>query len=928
MLTRRGLLQLESEAGAAVLLPGCIYRLCTQIQAATLARLLPRELRKLLPSLAFLFATTMLVAQTPMGPDSYLNPSLSVEQRVDDLVGRMTLEEKISQMQNEAPAIPRLHIAEYDWWNEGLHGVARSGYATVFPQAIGLAATWDTDLVHRVADVISTEARAKYNEAQREGNHSIYYGLTLWSPNINIDRDPRWGRGQETYGEDPFLTGQIGSAFVRGLQGSNPDYFKTIATPKHFAVHSGPESERHTFDAILSPYDLEDTYLPAFRELIVDAQAGSIMCAYNSVDGAPACASQMLLQQRLRRNWHFAGYVVSDCAAITDVAAGHKFAVDLAHAAATSVKAGTDLSCGKEYAALSDAVQQGLVSEADIDAAVKRLFAARFRLGMFDPPVRVPYDSIPFSENDSSSHAALSLQTAQASIVLLKNDRRTLPLLGTLRSIAVIGPNAAALPALEGNYNAVASHPVTPLVALEDRMPGRILYSQGSPYAEGIPAPVPVTAFSTATDGAAQRGLLAEYFNGAGLVGVPVVSRVDPVIEFDWNGDAPVPGVSSKSFSTRWAGFFTAPAPGTFNFNFSMAHCSTCEDGETIRVWLDDKLLFDFDHAPTHGRRAPTKSFTLTFADTNPHPIRIEYVHNSPHFGAGLTFAWCPPVSALRSQAVAAAEKSDVVIAFLGLSPEIEGEEMPLHVTGFEGGDRTTIELPEAQMQLVDALATTGKTLVVVLMNGSAIALGEAAKKASAVVEAWYPGEAGGTAIAETLFGDNNPSGRLPVTFYASTGQLPPFENYSMKDRTYRYFTKQPLYSFGYGLSYTQFNYSNGKLSTTDLKAGNSVEVSVEVQNAGDCDGDETLEAYLIPKNLVGAPLRELVGFEKVHLARGENTTVHITIDQRQLSFVSPAGDRSVRPGDYELYIGGGQPSADSGVFLPFHIQGSSPVAP
>jgi beta-glucosidase len=901
---------------------------------ATVAALLPWDAlralaqRAMLPCIPLLFLASMLAAQAPPAPEPYLNPSLPIEQRVKDLIGRMTLEEKISQMQNEAPAIPRLHIAEYDWWNEGLHGVARSGYATVFPQAIGLAATWDTALIHRVADTISTEARAKYNQAQREGNHSIYYGLTLWSPNINIDRDPRWGRGQETYGEDPFLTGQIGSSFVRGLQGADPAYFKTIATPKHFAVHSGPESDRHTFDALISAHDLEDTYLPAFRKLIVDAHAGSIMCAYNSVDGAPACANSMLLQQKLVHDWHFTGYVVSDCAAITDVAVGHKFAGDLPHAAAASLKAGTDLSCGKEYAALVPAVHQGLVSETDIDAALKRLFTARLRLGMFDPPRKVSYNSIPFAEDDSAPHAALSLQAARASIVLLKNDRKTLPLSRTPGSIAVIGPNAAALPALEGNYNAIASHPVTPLAALEQRMPGRVLYNQGSAYVEGVPVPVPATALATATDKISVRGLKAEYFNGPNLNGVPTLSRVDPAIDFDWNGAAPVPGVSSKTFSVRWTGFITVPAAGSFNFDFSLAHCSTCEDGESIRVWLDNKPVFEFAHDPTHGRHAPTKAFTLTFADARPHPLRIEYVHDAPHFGAGLTFLWDPPAALLREQAVAMAAKSDVVLAFLGLSPEIEGEEMPLHVAGFEGGDRTAIELPEVQMRLAQALAATGKPLIIVLMNGSAIALGDAAQRASAVLEAWYPGQAGGVAIADTLFGDSNPSGRLPITFYASTSQLPPFEDYSMNERTYRYFSGQPLYSFGYGLSYTSFKYSNAKLSVTNLKAGNPIDVSVDVQNSGDHDGDETVEVYLIPKNIVGLPLRALVGFEKAHLARGATATIQMSIDARQLSFVSPVGNRTVFPGDYDLYVGGGQPSAESGVFLPFHIEGSSPIAP
>jgi beta-glucosidase len=869
----------------------------------------------------------LLHAQTVSGIEAYRDASLPVEQRVDDLVKRTTLAEKIAQMQSEAPAIPRLHVAQYDWWNEGLHGVARSGHATVFPQAIGLAATWDRELIGRVADTISTEARAKYNEAQAHGNYSIYYGLTLWSPNINIVRDPRWGRGQETYGEDPFLTGEIGAAFVRGLQGNDPEFLKTVATAKHFAVHSGPESARHNFNAVVSPYDLADTYLPAFRKLIVDAHAASLMCAYNAIDGSPACASTMLLQQTLKRDWHFNGYVVSDCAAITDVAVGHKFAVDMAHAAAASVKAGTDLSCGKEYAALAEAVHEGIISESAIDASVKRLFTARFRLGMFDPVERVRYNSIPFSENDSPAHAALALESARASMVLLKNDG-ALPLRKPLRSIAVVGPNAAALPALEGNYNAVAAHPVTPLAALESRFPGHVRYAQGSPYVDGLPVAVPETLFSAEADGKGERGLKAEFFDGSRFDGRPVFSRIDRNIDFDWNGAAPVEGVSPTSFAVRWTGTLTPPIQGTIGFSFSMAHCSTCEDAETVKVWVDGKPAYNFEHPATHGRRAPTTPFELTFTDVRPHAIRIEYTHNAPHFGAGLTFNWKPPVEAMRQQAVAAAEGSDVVIAFLGLSPELEGEEMPVHVEGFVGGDRRTIELPAAQQQLVTALAATGKPLIIVLMNGSALALQGAAEKANGILEAWYPGQDGGTAIVETLLGENNPSGRLPVTFYAGTDQLPSFNDYAMKNRTYRYFTGVPLYPFGYGLSYTRFRYSGGRLSTGRLQAGAPLTVSVQVKNAGDVDGDETVEVYLVPKDKRNAPVQKLAGFEKVHLRRGESKVVQCSIDPRELSLVREDGSRAVQAGEYEIFVGGSQPARDSGIFLPLSIEGSIEVAP
>jgi beta-glucosidase len=592
-----------------------------------------------------------------------------------------------------------------------------------------------------------------------------------------------------------------------------------------------------------------------------------------------------------------------------------------------SVQTGTDLSCGHEYAALLDAIHEGLIDEATIDAAVKRLFTARLRLGMFDPFERVSYNKIPYSENDSTGHAALALRTARASIVLLKNDSAILPLKRSIRTLAVVGPNAASLAALEGNYNSVPSHPLTPLGALQARLPGRIRYAQGSAYVDGAPVPVPETVFRTRND-SIQPGLLGEYFNGSALSGRPVFRRVDRQVDFDWNGSAPAPGLSAKTFSVRWTGTLTPPAPVTIRFGFTMSHCSTCNDSESINVWLDGKLVHDFQHAATPGRRSTTPTFDLTFSDIRAHAIRIEYIHSAPLFGAGLTFNWQPPADVLRRQAVAAAAASDAVVAVLGLSPDLEGEEMPVQVDGFSGGDRSRIELPAVQQQLVSALAATGKPLVIVLLNGSALALQDAAKKASAVLEAWYPGQTGGTAITDTLFGGNNPSGRLPVTFYASTSQLPPFEDYSMNNRTYRYFTGQPLYSFGYGLSYTRFEYSDGSLSTTNLNAGAPIEVSVGVRNAGHYDGEETVEVYLIPKNIAGAPLRVLVGFEKVYLPRGATKTIRMEISPRELSLVSSVGSRSVRPGDYELFAGGGQPSTHCGIFLPFHIQGLSPIAP
>jgi beta-glucosidase len=858
-------------------------------------------------------------------PPAYLDPHLPIVARVDDLIGRMTLVEKVSQMQNDAVAIPRLGIPAYNWWNEGLHGMARSGYATVFPQAIGLAATWDTALIQKVAGTISTEARAKYNNAIAEGNHSIYYGLTLWSPNINIDRDPRWGRGQETYGEDPFLTGQIGSAFVRGLQGSDDRYLKVVATAKHFAVHSGPESERHQFDARISAHDLNDTYLPAFRELVVNAHVDSVMCAYNALDGSPACANHMLLEDTLRKNWHFDGYVVSDCGAITDIAVGHKAALDPTHAAVQSVKAGTDLSCGPEYESLVDAVRSGLISESEIDIAVKRLFIARFRLGMFDPAPQVPFSRIPFAKNDSPGHAALALETARASVVLLKNDG-VLPIRPDTRSIAVIGPNADSLAALEGNYNAVPSHPVTPLEGLRQRYPGRIQYAQGASYADGAPVSVPETLLHVTYQGQSAAGLLGEYFDSTDFSGSAKFRRIDRHINFDWNGAAPAPDISAKSFSVRWTGTITPPAAGTTTFGFTLAHCSSCDDAEKISIWLDGKLVSEYVHAATPGRRSTTPPFKLTFGDTKPHPIRIEYTHDAPLFGAGLSFNWWPAAETLRNEAVSAAAVSDVALAFVGLSPDLEGEDMPVHIEGFSGGDRTRIELPATQQQLLSAVANTGKPVVVILMSGSVVALEHAAEKASAVLEAWYPGEAGGIAIADILAGNYNPSGRLPVTFYASTDQLPAFEDYSMDHRTYRYFSGEPLYSFGFGLSYTKFQYSSGKLSTTSLEAGKPLSVTFTVKNIGDCDGEEVAELYLMPEGLVGVPRKTLVGFKKMFVSRGASKTVQLVIDPRQLSYVLAVGTRAVRPGEYKLFVGGGQPSASHGIQLSFSITGTAMV--
>jgi beta-glucosidase len=859
----------------------------------------------------------------------YMDASLPIEKRAEDLVSRMTLDEKVGQMMNGAEAIPRLGIPKYDWWSEGLHGIARSGYATVFPQAIGMAATWDTDLVGQIATTVSTEARAKYNQAMRDNVHSIYFGLTIWSPNINIFRDPRWGRGQETYGEDPFLTSRLGVAFVKGLQGDDPTYLKTVATPKHFAVHSGPESERHRFNVDPSAHDLEDTYLPAFRATVTEGHADSVMCAYNAVDDEPACANKMLLEQTLRKDWGFNGYVTSDCGAIDDFfhKDGHKYSPDAEHAAAAGVLAGTDTNCGDTYTALVKAVKDGLIPESAIDTAVKRLFIARFRLGMFDPESKVPYAKIPYSEDDSAAHRALALKASRESMVLLKNENDFLPLKPGVKTIAVVGPNATALAALEGNYNAVPSHPVTPLAGIrEEFRAAKVVYAEGSPYVEALPVQVPRTALHPSA-GSSEQGLKAEYFASSEMTGKPVVTRIDPEIDFDWNSASPVPGLSAKDFGVRWSGTITAPAAGNYPFLITLSHCYPCEDRESYKVYLDGKEVASYaSNETSRFRSSTTPEFHLHFADTQPHAFRVEYGHHAELFGAGLTLNWTPPVEPLRSEAVAQAQNADVVLAFVGLSPELEGEEMPVHVEGFSGGDRTDIQLPKAQQQLLEALAATGKPLVVVLMNGSALAMNWAQQHAQAVLEAWYPGEAGGEAIAETLDGKNNPGGRLPVTFYSSIDQLPKFEDYAMKERTYRYFRGTPLYGFGYGLSYTQFAYSKLQLSSKTVKAGEPLTVDVEVRNTGKRAGDEVVELYLTPPASDVSPARELKAFQRVHLELGASRQVRFELGSRQLSEVDAAGKRNVQPGTYGIYVGGAQPEAGAGQGTEFAIEGSAPL--
>jgi beta-glucosidase len=871
-----------------------------------------------LPILFVALTVLPLQADAQQQPDTqsfkFMNTALPIDLRVGDLIGRMTLEEKVSQMRDHAVAIPRLGVPKYDWWNEGLHGVAFAGYATNFPQVIGMAATWDTSLVHRMGEATSTEARAKYNQAMREDHHEMFFGLTFWAPNINIFRDPRWGRGQETYGEDPFLTGRMGVAFVTGLQGNDPKYLKLVSTPKHYAVHSGPEPTRHQDNVNVSPHDLEDTYLPAFRASVTEAHAQSVMCAYNAIDGAPACANVMLLRDHLRDAWHFDGYVVSDCAAVADVNTGHHFAPDMVHAAAAAVKAGTDLECGfgkgQAYPALVDAVHQNLITEVELDTALRHLFTARFRLGMFDPPSSYAYGRIPASENNSAQHRQLSLQAARESMVLLKNKDKMLPLKTGIGRIAVVGPTAELVQSLQGNYNGPPPSPVYPLNGIEKRFSSsKVSYAQGSSLVEGLAMPIEHTALHPASGSG--DGLTAEYFNSNDMSGQPVLKRTDRNINFNWDKVVPIDGLQRDNYSVRWTGTFTPPGPGDYKLGVRVNYCYACENAEGFRLYLDGKVVVENSAKGTSERGAVIEA-PIHFADAKPHPIRLEYLHGNG--SAGIDLIWDAPAAILRDEAVQAAKQSDVVIAFAGLSPSLEGEEMPVKLEGFSGGDRTTIALPAAQEELLKALAATGKPLVVVLQNGSALAVNWAQDNANAILEAWYPGEEGGTAIAETLAGDNNPAGRLPLTFYTSLSQIPSFNDYSMKGRTYRYFSEKPLYSFGFGLSYTDFVYSSLKVPSSTIKAGDPVTVEGEVKNTGSAAGDEVVELYLTQPKISETPIRVLAGFTRVHLAAGKSTHIGFIIDPRSIAQVDSNGTHVIVPGDYIVSLGGAQPGDGAAV--------------
>ena len=846
------------------------------------------------------------------GDAPYLNPDLGFEVRARDLVSRMTVEEKVSQLTNQAAAIPRLGVPAYEWWNEALHGVARAGIATVFPQAIGIAATFDAPLVHEMAVVIGNEGRAKHHQFVRQGKRGRYQGLTFWSPNINIFRDPRWGRGQETYGEDPYLTGRLGVAFVKGLQGDDPRYYRASATAKHFAVHSGPEQDRHHFDVHPSERDLHETYLPAFRDLVVEGGVESVMGAYNRVNGESASASQRLLLDILRKDWGFAGHVVSDCGAIDDIYARHKLVATAEEAAALGVTKGCDLECGSVYKTLGKSLERGLLKQSDLDVALHRLMRARLKLGMFDPPERVSYARIPYSVNDAPEHDRLARRVAQESLVLLKNDA-VLPLRKDVGTIAVVGPNADDLITLLGNYHGTPSRPITILAGIRSAVsPGtRVLYARGVDLVEGRQDPRAATAIDTAylrpVRGSSERGLKGEYFRGRELQGEPLVTRVDPKIVFRWDRGAPTDepvargeldaarALDGDGFSVRWTGTLVPPVSGEYELTL------TANDG--VRLFVDGQKVLE-EWSETSVARAVSARVTLEAG--REHDIRLEYFEDVRD--AEVRLGWrLPGAGAPFDEAVAAARSADVVVFVGGLTAEVEGEEMRVSYPGFAGGDRTDIELPAIQKKLLEALHATGKPVVLVLTTGSAIGLRWAQENLKAILVAWYPGQRGGDAVADVLFGDYNPAGRLPVTFYESVAQLPAFTDYAMEGRTYRYFRAEPLYPFGHGLSYTRFEYSGLSLSRTRAVAGDRVEVALDVKNVGGRDGDEVVQLYARDvESKTPAPVRELRGFERVALKAGEQRRVRFTlVPERDLARYDEARKAfGVEPGEFEVELG------------------------
>ena len=820
----------------------------------------------------------------------YLDPTQPQTARIHDLLTRLTLEEKASLMSNSTPGVARLGIPKYDWWSEALHGVANSGIATVFPQAVGLAAMWDEPLHREIAGVIGHEGRAKFNSyvgTKLEG--SIFHGLTFWSPNINIFRDPRWGRGQETYGEDPFLTARLGVAFVRGLQGDDPIYLQAASCAKHYAVHSGPESLRHHMDVAPSSEDLYETYLPAFEALVREGHVEIVMTAYNSLYGTP-CSISPLLYGELEK-WGFNGHVTSDCGSVGDLIHTYKRAADDAEAEALVLKAGMNVTCGGEGSGIVDAVKRGLISETIVDQRISALLRTMFRLGFFDPKDRVPYNAVKPTENDKPEHGALALRAARESIVLLKNDG-VLPLKPeSFHRILVVGPNASSVPVLVGNYSGTPSQPVSVLDGLKSALEPKasVEYAHGCDYAmlPDVEHPIANTWFH------------GEYFGNRELKG-PAVDRTERPVRFDFaKSYLPFnrlpPGLPDKDVSARWTGTVATKLGGEYRF---VVHVRG-----GARLTLDNETVIDSWIPPAGEEKVDRRlSVIRHLKDNATVGIKLEFVQgDAPGM---ISLEWnTPRGDADVEEALARAKNADLIVYVGGICAELEGEEMQVPYEGFAGGDRTRIELPTLQQELLEKLHAMGKPIVFVCMSGSAIAMPWADDHVNAIVQAFYPGQAGGTAVTDVLLGNYNPAGRLPVTFYRATSDLPDFKDYAMAGRTYRYFNGKPLYAFGHGLSYTKFDYSNLRVNPD---TNGSLRVTVDIANTGSRDGDEVVQLYATPPAASGPrEHKALCGFSRVHLKAGERQTVTLTVPTTALRrWSSEKKDYAIPAGEWTLAAG------------------------
>jgi beta-glucosidase len=823
--------------------------------------------------------------------------NLTFEERVNDLVGRLTLEEKVSQMLNSSPAIQRLGIPAYDWWNETLHGVARTPFkVTVYPQAIAMAATFDKNSLFTMADYSALEGRAIYNKAVATGRtNERYLGLTYWTPNINIFRDPRWGRGQETYGEDPYLTAMLGDAFVRGLQGDDPKYIKAAACAKHYAVHSGPEPLRHVFDVDVTPYDLWDTYLPAFQKLVTESDVVGVMCAYNAFRTQPCCASDVLMTDILRNQWQFKGYVTSDCWAIDDFFKNHKTHPDAASASADAVFHGTDIDCGTDaYKALVDAVKQGKITEAQIDISVKRLFMVRFQLGMFDPVSMVKYAQTPESVLESKEHSEHALKMAHQSMVLLKNEKQTLPLSKTLKKIVVLGPNADNAISILGNYNGYPTKLTTVLQGIKDKVGAntQVVFDQGVNFTNNNLLVYKDLSKNFSFEG--KQGFKAEYFDNKDLKGIPVAGH-EPKLDIMWQeGQAVTGSIRANNFSVRYTTDFKSETDEIITFEL--------EGDDGYRFLINGEIVVD----AWSRNRWGAKTYELAVKKGTTYNLTLEYWQ-----GEGKANIRLATGNFIKTDYTALANRYKDADAFIfvgGISPQLEGEEMPVNDPGFSGGDRTSILLPTVQTELMKALHSTGKPVVFVMMTGSAIATPWESANLPAIVNAWYGGQSAGTAVADILFGDYNPSGRLPVTFYKDDADLAAFNDYNMDNRTYRYFKGTPLYGFGYGLSYTTFKYDKLNIPSKTDK-GKDVNVSVRVTNTGKVTGEEVAQLYVINKDTgIKTALKALKGFERVSLKPGESKVVTFTLTPQELSYVTEEGKLQQFNGKIEIAVGGHQP--------------------